>query len=376
MEDWQPDRKRQNAARQYAAIRRRLFLAELALGSFFTLFLIVSGVAFALRDWLFGFLGVQAIVVAAMFLLLSSGYALLGVPLTLYSGFLLPHRFGLSTQTLAAWFWDLIKGCLVGGALGLIAVEVVYYLLASFTELWWLLAAVAMLLFTVVLSNLAPVLLVPLFFKLKPLSDEELAARLIGLANSAGTRVRGVYAIDMSSKTTAANAALMGIGNTRRIVLGDTLLARYDADEIETVLAHELGHHVHHDIPKGIAVQSFVTLVGFFLAHLVLRWAVQVIGYQSSADAAAMPLLALVLGALGVIAMPMSNAFSRHIETLADRYALRMTAKPEAFARVMVKLADQNLSEFAPPRWVELLFYDHPSAARRVALARRYLCPG
>lgn len=307
-----------------------------------------------------------------MLVILSAAYTILLSPLSYYSGFRLSHRFGLSTQTFRAWLWDWAKGVALGLGLALIVVEVVYYLLGAFPVLWWLLAALAVLFFTVVLANLAPVLFVPLFYKLTPLANADLAGRLIQLAERAGARVRGVFVMDMSSKTTAANAALMGLGNTRRIVLGDTLLAHYDPDEIETVLAHELGHHVHADIPKGIALQSLLALGGFYAVHLVLRWGVQYFGYAGPTDVAAMPLLALVIGAFGAVVMPLTNAFSRYVEAQADRYALRMTAKPEAFARAMIKLADQNLSEMQPPRWVELLLYDHPAAARRVQRARDF----
>lgn len=372
----QPDQRRQDAAKRYAGIRRRLYLVDLALGAAFGLLLIFGGLGASLRSAFLGWTGQQFLLVAVMLVVLSAAYAILLSPLSYLSGFRLPHRFGLSTQSFPAWLWDWIKGAALSLGLGLIVVEVVYYLLGAFPDLWWLLAAIAMLFFTVVLANLAPVLFVPLFYKLSPLGDADLAGRLIRLAERAGAHVGGVFVMDMSSKTTAANAALMGLGNTRRIVLGDTLLARYDPDEIETVLAHELGHHVHADIPKGIAVQSLLTLGGFYAVHLVLGWGVGYFGYAAPTDVAAMPLLALVIGAFGVVVMPLGNAFSRRIETQADRYALRMTAKPEAFARAMIKLADQNLSELQPPRWVELLFYDHPAAARRVQLARDFAGDG
>ena len=122
-----------------------------------------------------------------------------------------------------------------------------------------------------ILANLAPVLLLPLFYKLTPLPEGEVRAKTLALAAQARTRVRGVYSMNLSAKTTEANAAVMGLGNTRRIVIGDTLLDRYAPDEIEVVVAHELGHQVHRDIPKLIAVQSIMTLGGFYLASLTLN---------------------------------------------------------------------------------------------------------
>jgi STE24 endopeptidase len=176
----------------------------------------------------------------------------------------------------------------------------------------------------------------------------------------------------MSSKTVEANAAVVGLGNTRRIILGDTLLDNFSADEIETVLAHELGHHVHGDMGKGILVQSALTLGGLWLASLALEWGVVFFGFEGVADVAGMPWLALVLGAFGLITMPLSNAYSRWRERLADRYALETTHMPQAFATAMTRLADQNLADADPERWVEVLLHSHPAISRRVAMAKEF----
>jgi STE24 endopeptidase len=155
-------------------------------------------------------------------------------------------------------------------------------------------------------------------------------------------------------------------------VSGDTLLDNFTADEIETVLAHELGHHVHGDLGKGILVQSIVTLGGLWLAGLALRWGVAAFGFQGVADVAALPWLLLVLGAFGLLMMPLNNAYSRWRERLADRYALETTRKPRAFAAAMTRLANQNLSEADPEQWVEVLLYSHPAIGRRVAMAQEF----
>ena len=179
--------------------------------------------------------------------------------------------------------------------------------------------------------------------------------------------------MNLSAKTTAANAALMGLGNTRRIVVGDTMLDRYDPDEIETILAHELGHHVHADIPKMIALQTVVTLVGLYVVSVAAAWAVQRVGYGSLADVGALPLLALVFGVFGAIAMPVSNTFSRWVETQADEYAVSLTRKAEAFKRAMIRLANQTLAEVDPAGWVEFILYDHPAISRRIRLAEQHI---
>ena len=249
---------------------------------------------------------------------------------------------------------------------------VVYWFLAGFPGIWWLLGAAFVILLAVVMSNLAPILILPLFFKLKPLADEELVRRLTELTQRAGKKVRGAFTMDLSSKSTTANAALMGWGSTRRIVLSDTLLHKYSPEEIEVVLAHELGHHAHNDIGKLIAVQSAFIVVGFYLVDLVLRASVPKMGFSGISDVAAFPLLALVIGAFALLLQPLTNAYSRHIESEADDYAIRMTGNPDAFISMMSKLADQNLSEAQPSRWVEIFFYDHPPYRKRVERAQAY----
>jgi STE24 endopeptidase len=365
------DPERQQKAKEYARIGRRLMLADLALGALFGLAWLLSGASVWLRDQVLGLTGQPLLIVALYAAALGVLYGLLDAPLGYYSGFVLPHRYGLSTQTFRAWLWDQAKGAAIGGALGLIVLEVMYALLRAAPDWWWLWAALALLLFSVVLSTLAPVLIFPLFYKFTPLDDQELVARLTGLAERAGARVRGVYRFDMSRKTVQANAALTGLGNTRRIILGDTLLDNFSTDEIETVLAHELGHHVHGDMGKGILVQSALTLGGLWLAGRGLAWGIQAFGFQDIADVAAMPWLALVLGAFGLVTMPLNNAYSRWRERLADRYALKTTQQPQAFASAMTRLANQNLSDADPERWVEVLLYSHPAISRRVAMARQ-----
>jgi STE24 endopeptidase len=250
-------------------------------------------------------------------------------------------------------------------------------LLERFPESWWLLAAAFVVLISVVMTVLAPIVLLPIFFKLRTLDDPDLTQRLRHLAEKAGTRVRGVFTINLSSKMTIANAALVGLGNTRRIVLGDTLLAHYSPEEIEVILAHELGHHAHGDIAKMLLAQSAITLAGFYVASLVLKRALAPLGFQSIADVAAFPLLMLVLGGLATLVEPLERAYSRYIERAADEYALRTTDNPQAFISGMTKLAHQNLAESDPSRWVEWFFYDHPPYQKRVEHARRYaaICP-
>ena len=368
------DPERQKQAKQYARIRRRLWLVDNALSAVYAFAWLFLGWAISLREWLSGFTSNEWILVPAFVLFFGGIYFLVNLPLSYYSGFVLPHRFDQSNQTLKDWIIDQLKGMAVGAPLGLLLLELLYLALRATGDLWWLWAAGGMLFFSVLLSNLAPILIMPLFNKFVPLGDEhkELADRLMALAERANAKVRGVFKFDMSRRTKSANAALTGIGNTRRIVLGDTLINEFSTDEIETVLAHELGHHVHRDIPLLIAIGTVSTTVGLFLASLGLNWAIGYFGFNGVADVAAFPALGIILGAYGLVTMPLENAVSRWREEKADDYALQATGKKEAFASAFTRLANQNLGEVDPEKWVVYLFYSHPPLGERIAKAQNW----
>ncbi len=372
------DIERQKKAREYARIRHRLILVDLAIAAAGVLIVLLSGLGTWLRNILHP-LGWQPIAgwfpwqVLVYFLILMVSYQVISAPLTYYSGFVLPHRYGISTQSLKGWLLDLFKGMGLGLVFEVFVVELVYVLLASQPQTWWLWVALSLLFFSVVMANLAPILILPLFYKFSPLPEGELTQRLLALAERAKTKVRGVFTMQLSDKTTAANAALMGLGNTRRIVLGDTMLDRYTPDEIEVVLAHELGHHVHHDIWKLIVSQSVLTLGGLYLINLVLHWAVNTQHYYLGlADAATIPLLLLLAAAFGLIVMPIGNAYSRAIEYQADEYALQATRMVEPFKSAMTRLANQNLAEIEPSPLIEFLLHDHPSIGKRLKHASEF----
>jgi STE24 endopeptidase len=365
-----PQRRRQ--ARQYARQRRRLWLAELTLGAAAAAVFLLSGGSAALRDRVSGPDTAQLQAVAVYALVVGVAWALLVAPLQLYGGYVLPRRYGLGRQGLGGWLLDRAKLALLGGAFSLLVVELVYALLRTTPQWWWLWTGLVLLAVSTLLSGLAPVLLFPLFFRFEPLKDRELVRRLERLARDAGTGVRGVYRFDMSRKRAEANAALAGLGRTRRIVLADTLLDQFTSDEIETVLAHELGHHVHGDLGKGIAVSAVVTLGGLYLASQALAIGTSRLGLDGAADVAGLPLLALVMGAFSLVSMPLNNTWSRWRERKADHYALQATGKPQAFRDAMLRLAGLNLAEIEPPRWVEVVLMSHPAIGRRLEMARKF----
>lgn len=375
MENTTPNPERQEKARQYARISRRLMLVNLVISGGYALAWLAFGWS---QQWS---ATVQALTPNPWFqvpiYLLGFGglLYLINLPLSWYESYRLPHRFELSTQTMRGWIVDQIKGLAVGGVIGVGVLEVLYAVLRTYPQTWWIWATLFLVFFNVVLAYLAPVLLFPIFNKFKPLGAEyaDLAERLKRLGERAGTHVEGVYEMDMSRRTKAANAALTGLGRTRRIILGDTLLREFTSDEIETVLAHELGHHVHKDIPLLISVSALLTIVGMYLVSVVMAWGAPFFGFSSVGEVGTLPLLMLTFGAFELVVTPLVNAFSRWRERLADQYAIQMTGKAAVYASALARLADQNLAEADPEPWVEFLLYDHPPIGKRIAMAKEYM---
>ena len=360
-------------ARRYNRIKRWLGITDFVLGLVFLLVLLATGWNGTLRD--VAYRASSQTYVLAVFLYVVM-LMLIGKLLGLgsdYYGFRLEHRFNLSNQKLRPWLWDETKGFLVGLVLASIIVELLYFIIRAAPQYWWLIAWAAFLGLFVLLAQLAPVVLFPIFYKFEPLQDDELKSRLVRLSERAGTRVRGVYKWNLSEKSKKANAALTGLGNTRRIILADTLLDHYSPDEIEAVLAHELGHHVHKHILKSIVVQAGITLTGFWAANWVLHYAMERWHiFETLSDFANLPLLVLVSTVLSFLLLPTINAFSRYNERQADRYAFQSIASVDPFISSMNKLAEQNLAERSPSKWVEWFFHSHPAISRRVAAAERW----
>jgi len=355
--------------RRYNRIRRWLGIADFAIGFLFLIVLLVTGGSAWLRDQAYrlGFQNYSLSLFMYLLLLLAISKAL-GIGLDYY-GFSLERRFKLSTQRFRSWAWDEVKGFLVGLVLGGVLVEVLYFTIRQWPQHWWMLAWALFMGLFIILAQLAPVVLFPIFYKFEPLDNEDLRRRLVVLSQRAGTRVRGVYRWKLSEKSKKANAALTGLGATRRIILADTLLDNYTADEIEAVLAHELGHHVHRHILKSIFVQAAITLFGFWAANWTLHYAVDQHMFEELSDFANLPLLALVSVALSFVLMPALNGYSRFNERQADRYAFESIARVEPFISSMNKLAEQNLAERTPSKWVEWFFHSHPAISRRLAAA-------
>ena len=307
----------------------------------------------------------------AMAACLAVPWVVMTLPLGYFGGFVLSHRYGQSNQTRSSWALDQIKGLLVGVVLGLALLVGLYTTMRLWPATWWLVAGLAYTAFDAGLSVLAPILLMPLFYRFRPLGEDhaDLADRLTRLSIAAGRKVRGVFTFDMSRRTKSANAALVGMGRTRRIVLGDTLLERFPADEIESVLAHELGHHVHRDIPAGVLADGTIAILMLAVAQAVLQAAIGRGDLSAPHDPAGLPILALVFAVLGMLLLPLQNAYSRWRERQADEFAVCLTGRPQAFADALTRLANQNLADSDPPRWAVIVFASHPPLGERIRRA-------
>ena len=313
----------------------------------------------------------QYVLIALYIFIFTILLDLITIPLSFYRGFILEHIFKLSNQTFLGWVKDELKKFLMSLVLLTLLVEIMYIFLRNFPNSWWVFTTIFWIFFSIIMAKLAPVLIFPLFYKSVPIDKEDIKEGLLSLAEGTDINIEGVYKINLSKNTKKANAALAGLGSTRRVLLSDTLMDSYSLAEIRSVFAHELGHHVYHHIRKMLIIGSISGLVGFALCHYVLTKMVTILGYQHIHDIAAFPILCLVLGAFGFILMPIQNAYSRRMERACDRYAIKRTNDPEAFISTMDKLAEQNLADRNPNRLIEILFYDHPPISKRIEMARK-----
>jgi STE24 endopeptidase len=367
------DPARQAKARAFASQRRGLAYAEtLVLGFYFVVWVstgfrdLIAAPWRALGAPWWVILLVEITVFAVSGLILTLPFRYLG-------GYALPRHFGLLTQSPDGWAEDVLKSLAFLAAIGLPSLLVFYGLLRYVPERWWLWASLLYTLAVILFAAVFPVVLLPIFYRLRPAGAEhaDLVGRLMALAERARVRARGVFLLELSSRTPAANAFLMGLGTTRRIVLSDTLVSNFTQDEIETVLAHELAHHVHRDIPVGIAVHAALSLAVFRLADLALRVYASSSHMKSMADPAALPFHLMILGVGFLATSPIANAYSRWRESRADTYALRLTRKPEAFAAAMARFANLNLA-VASSSWIASRTGSHPSLVSRIRKAEAF----
>jgi STE24 endopeptidase len=356
-------------ARRYARIRYRLLLIDLASWFLFLAAFLWWGGSQATVRWWSARVAAEPLRLLGYLAVVSGAYYLLMFPLHCYGSFHLEHRFGLSRLTVWGWVKREAKQLVVSAVLGASLIEGLYALLRYAPTSWPLWATLGWVVFTIVLARVFPTLLLPIFYKTSPLQDEALVHRLLELCRRVGLSALGVFRFDLGAETRKANAALAGLGKTRRVLLSDTLLAEFTPEEIEGVLAHELAHHRYHHITKLLLLSAVGSWLAFTLTQVAGDHWVAALGLRSLADMAGFPMLMLWLSALGLIGLPLQNAISRSFEWQADHFAVDTTHRTTAFASALRRLAALNLADPDPPRWVVRIFYDHPPITQRIKAA-------
>jgi STE24 endopeptidase len=295
--------------------------------------------------------------------------SIMALPVAYYGGYVLPHAFGLSHQSRRAWAVDWLKATLLTSVLGTaIGAAFLWTVIVTGSNWWWLFGAFVSLA-GVVLVFVTPYVLVPLFFKMRPLADAPTVERIQGLVSRAGAPVRDVCSLDFSRRTAEANAAVIGMGRSRRVVIADTLLAEFSPGEVDAVVAHELGHHVQRHVQQLLLGNALLIWLGLFAASRLDTAAQPVLSLPSLAYVPGYPVLLFVVEVFFLVVSPLLNWWSRRLESAADVFALRLTRDPGAFANAMQRIGCQNLVELCPPRWSEALLATHPALGRRIALA-------
>jgi len=365
----------EDKATRYHRLRRRAGVVSAGMAAGLQVALIVSGGSVALRAIASNAATAVApalawwLTLAIYVVLLAALHEVAVLPIAFYRGFVLERRYGLSSETSRAWSRDHVKAAMLGLVFGLVGAGLLYGLIRYRPSGWWVPAGIVFSLITIALAHLAPIVLLPIFYRVNPIARDALRARLKALVERAGTHVVGVYEWHLGEHTRRANAALVGLGRTRRILVSDTLLSQYSDEEVEAVLAHEIGHHVHRDIWRSIAYETVLIFVGFLAAERVLQTVAPLAGLAGPADIAGLPIVLLTMGCLSAAQIPLANALSRRHERRADRFALALTGQPSAFVSAMRRLAAQNMAEDAPSRLVQVLFYTHPPIRERIAAA-------
>lgn len=365
-------RDRDEMAREYDAIHNRLFFLQILVLGILLAAYQFSGASAALADGLASRFGEKFwFATNAVYTLVSVfGFAACMFPFSYYSGHVLEHHYGLSNETFGEWFADFFKSLIIDLVLAAILFSVIYALLRWMPNLWWLAAAVFYILFAVVLSSIAPVLIMPLFHKFEPLQEGDLTDAVRSMMENAGIQVVGVFKWGLEEKTNTANAAFTGFGRTKRIILGDTLLSGYSKEEILAILAHEVGHYKNRDMLRLMATSSLLAVLGFYIAHHCLAALVSFYGLSGVDNIGAAPVFIFSIFIFSLVSMPFANMHSRRREFAADAYAIEKMGSPEALVSAFEKLAEQNLSNKDPKAWIEFLLHSHPSISRRIERAR------
>jgi STE24 endopeptidase len=358
--------------KKYNNTRLAIGIGKTILTFILILLFVVSGLSRQLESWLNNYSADPYVILILFVAVTGIVSGILFFPVNFYSQYILEHKFNLSNQSIGRWFLENLKGLLLSVAIGIPVLLIFYYTMNRYGSLWWLPFAIIMFIISVLLARIVPVLILPLFYKLVPYENEGLKSRIERLAEDAGIRLQNIYRFDMSKNTKKANAAFTGIGKSKRILLGDTLIENYSDDEIETVIAHELGHYKKKHIVKNIIRGTLLSFLTLFIISMLYELSLNWFGFDSIIQVSALPLLVLWSMLIGLIESPIGSAISRKYEYEADEYAVEVTRKPEAFISTLKKLTDQNLADKKPHPFIEWFFYSHPSINNRLDALKKF----
>lgn len=359
-------------AKQYSIIKHRIAIVNIFLMPLLLWIFLILGIPAYFKDAALFVSGNNYAGLVIFYALIGILYYIISLPLEFYSGFMLEHRFSLSNQSLKSWIIREVKKNIAAFVISAPLVMSLYVLLKISPLDWWLWTAVLWFFVSIILAKFAPVIIVPLFYKYSPIKDAGLAQKLSGLVSRFGFKASGVYELNISKDTKKANAALLGLGKQKRIVLCDTLLSNFSHPEIEAVMAHELGHHKLKHMWKLIISGGVFTFITFFFANIAFLKLHNFFGYKMIWGYESIVLIYFTTTILSIPLIPLANAFSRRLEKEADEFALRATGDVSAFISTMKRLGEQNLADVNPGRFYEIMLYDHPPISRRIALAKTF----
>lgn len=355
--------------KRYTRIKYTVAIVDMALMLVMLALFQLSGAAAWLRDLLSSGVSAQGALIFLYLLVIFFFYSFLEFPLTVYRSYIVEHQFGLSKEKFGSWFLDLLKAEALSFILFAVLIEVFYIFLRNFAVGWWWMSAAFWIFVSVVIARIFPVVVIPLFFKYKPIGDEGLKKRILDLSSKMGVKVLDLYEIDFSKKSTKANAGLVGLGKSKRVIFTDTLLGEYSPDEIEVVMAHEFAHYKLRHLMKLVALSASLTVLIFYLFSLI---GPAIFGRSNLliSDIAGIGIWLFLFMVFQIALTPLVNAISRKMEKNADLMALEYTKNSAAFVSMMEKLTEQNMSESRPGLLAKIFFYDHPPAEERIALAK------
>lgn len=359
-------------AKNYSRLRYLAGLSELALTVAFLVLIITTGYSVKFAGFALYSGGNFYLSLTLYIVILSLIYYVLLFPLTFYAGFILDHKFSLSGQSLFSWCKDEFKKIIISLTIFLVLVNTFYLIARNFQSIWWLACFAAWIIFSVLFARIFPVVIIPLFYKYNPLRDKELNQRIKETARKFGISVLDVFEIDFSAKTRKSNAAVVGWGPTRRVILADNLVREFTHEEVEVVVAHEMAHHRLNHFWKLILASSVSIFIFFFITGRLMNSMGYLPGSDALSDLRLFPSLWLLFVIYGFAVTPFTNAISRRFEREADTRALEVTGSKDAFITMMTRLAEKNLADDDPGRVIEILFYTHPPISRRIEMAKKF----